>query len=114
MVELASERLDTVFHAIAHPTRRAIVRSLERGPRSVTELAADFPHSLAAVSKHLHVLEEARLVSRTWHGTTAECRLEPGALREADQWLAHYRAYWDGALTRLATLVEPERPRKGR
>jgi DNA-binding transcriptional ArsR family regulator len=112
MVELSQERaLNLVFRALAHPARRAMVRRLERGPCSVGELAEGFTTSLPAVSKHLRVLEEARVVQRTWRGTTAECRLNPAALKSADAWIARYREYWTGGLDRLANLVE--RPARG-
>jgi DNA-binding transcriptional ArsR family regulator len=114
MVELSNEaELDRVFHALAHPTRRALLRRLERGTCSVTELSEGFDATLAAISKHVRVLEEARLVARTWRGTTAECRLEAGAMKRADAWIARYRSWWTESLDRLADAVEkPKSKRK--
>jgi DNA-binding transcriptional ArsR family regulator len=108
MVESSAARLDRVFRALSDPTRRAIVRRLEQGPGSVTELAEPFDMSLAAVSKHVRVLEQAGIVLRTWRGATAVCRLHPTGLREAESWLGHYRMFWEAGLERLAEYAEPK------
>jgi DNA-binding transcriptional ArsR family regulator len=91
---------DTLF-ALADPTRRAILARLSKGEASVNELAAPFDISLPAVSKHLKVLERARLISR---GRTAQwrpCRLEPEPLKAIDGWLGDYRKLWEHRLERL-------------
>jgi DNA-binding transcriptional ArsR family regulator len=101
MVELSAERLDSIFHALADPTRRRMLESLAGGERSVGELAAPFEMSLAAASKHVKALERAGLIHRTVNGRTHSCRLEPGPLAAADEWLRFYRRFW---LERLDAL----------
>ncbi|WP_373046880.1 ArsR/SmtB family transcription factor [Vulgatibacter sp.] len=103
-----SPRLDAIFHALADPTRRAILAGLAEGERSVGEIAAPFAISLAAVSKHLKVLEAAGLIDRRWEGRTARCRLDAEALRTADEWLAHYRRFWTDRLDALERMLRDE------
>ncbi len=79
--------LDTVFAALADPTRRAILTMLLEDDMAVTDVAAPFDISLAAVSKHLQVLAEARLISQEKRGRVKWCKLEPDALREASVWM---------------------------
>ncbi|NJL72469.1 MAG: helix-turn-helix transcriptional regulator [Candidatus Competibacteraceae bacterium] len=100
MVE-CSEQLDGVFHALADPTRRAMLRRLAGAPRSVGDLAAPFSMSLAAASKHVKVLERAGLVRRTVTGRTHWCRLESGPLAEAQAWIHFYEQFWSGRLDAL-------------
>jgi len=93
--------LDSTFSALSDPTRRAILARLALGETSVTELAKPFAMSLPAVSKHLKVLERAGLIAR---GRTAQwrpCRIEPGALKDIDEWLQHYRRFFDESFDRL-------------
>ncbi|MCC6919595.1 MAG: helix-turn-helix transcriptional regulator [Alphaproteobacteria bacterium] len=109
MVELQSAHLDQVFHALSDPTRRGMLRTLAGGERSISDLAAPFAMTLAGASKHLRMLEEARLVRREKRGRTHFCRLEPRALAEADEWLAFYRHFWSARLDALeAELLKPE------
>jgi DNA-binding transcriptional ArsR family regulator len=105
-------RLDAVFHALADGTRRRLVDRLSRGACSVGELAAPFPISLAAISKHLDVLEEAGVVRRERDGRFQRCSLEPSALEDARDFIDRYRAFWEGTLDELAAFVE--RPRRKR
>jgi len=84
MVDKSQSALDRVFHALGDPTRRRLVEQLAGGERSVTELADGFPISLAAVSKHLKVLEDAGLMRRRWEGRVSHCRLDAAALERAD------------------------------
>lgn len=93
--------LDTTFAALADPTRRAILARLALGETTVGELAAPFPISPPAISRHLKVLEEAALIARTRRGQQLVCRINPEGLKTARAWLEHYRAFWDGALDRL-------------
>lgn len=95
--------LDRVFHALSDPTRRAVLRRLSAGPARVTELAAPFRTSLAAVSKHLKVLEGAGLLRRDVRGREHHCALDARALEDADAWIAFYRQYWT---TRLEALEQ--------
>ena len=80
----------------------------------VTELAAPFDSSLPAVSKHLKTLERAGLIARTIDGRVHRCAFDPAPLRTADEWLSHYRGFWDETLEALANFVEnaPEEPAK--
>jgi DNA-binding transcriptional ArsR family regulator len=98
MVKLS---LDTTFSALADPTRRAILARLALGETSVTELAKPFAMSLPAVSKHLKVLERAGLIARSREAQWRPCRIEPGALKDIDDWLAHYRRFFDESFDRL-------------
>jgi DNA-binding transcriptional ArsR family regulator len=93
MVEQSRTSLDTVFHALADPTRRAMLGELESGERKIGELAAPFAMSLAAASKHVKVLENAGLVRRRICGRTHLCRIELAPLVAASEWLRHYERF---------------------
>jgi DNA-binding transcriptional ArsR family regulator len=102
-----SDRLDRVFAALVDPTRRAILAKLERkGAASVSELAEPFPIKLPAVMKHLDVLADAGLVTRTKAGRTVTVRLRPQPMREAMEWLSRYERFWATGLDRLTALAE--------
>ena len=105
MVEGSAPALDRVFRALADPTRRAMLRRLADGERSVGELAEPFDMSFAAAAKHVKVLEEAGLLHRTVEGRTHRCRLEAGPLAEADRWIAYYQRFWTGRLDDLETAL---------
>ena len=94
MVE-RSQMLDSTFAAVSDPTRRAILAALAHGEASVGELAEPFDVSFQAVSKHIGVLANAGLVEREKRGRIQVCRLVPDPLREADAWIAGYRAFWE-------------------
>jgi len=106
----ADHSLDAVFHALADPTRRALVKRLAEGQAMVTELAEPFEMTLAAVSKHLRVLESANLVQREVNGRIHRCTLIGGPMREADRWLQDYSAFWAGTLDRFSDYVKKEQP----
>ncbi|HEX4040478.1 MAG TPA: metalloregulator ArsR/SmtB family transcription factor [Xanthobacteraceae bacterium] len=93
--------LDTAFGALADPTRRAILARLALGEANVTELAKPFAMSLPAVSKHLKVLERAGLITRGREAQWRPCRIAPRALKDIDDWLAHYRRFYDESFDRL-------------
>ena len=93
--------LDTVFRAIADPTRRAMIASLAREPRTVGELAEPFDISLAAASKHIQVLERAGLVRRTVTGRTHTVRLHAEPLRAGVEWMQRYEKFWNERLDAL-------------
>jgi DNA-binding transcriptional ArsR family regulator len=112
MVTNAARRLDAAFSALSDPTRRAILIRLARGEATVSQIAAPFDISRPAVSKHLTVLDRAGLVSRHRQGREVLCRLEPGLLGEASEWLDRHRAFWNRQLDQLASRFEDE-PRKG-
>jgi DNA-binding transcriptional ArsR family regulator len=107
MVE-RSARLDAVFHALADPTRRAMLGQLAERELTVGELATPFHMSFAGASKHVRVLENAGLVQRTIRGRTHLCRLEAARLAEADAWLKHYERFWSSKLDMLEALLREE------
>jgi len=98
---MSPDRLSVTFSALADPTRRAILARLISGAASVTELAEPFEMSLPAVSKHLKVLEHAGLITRGREAQWRPCRLEAGPLKDAADWLDHYRHFWEQSFDRL-------------
>ena len=102
-----ADPLSATFAALADPTRRAILARLADGETSVTELAAPFDMSLPAVTKHLKVLEKAGLISRGRQAQWRPCKLEAQPLREATDWIAQYRRFWEGTLDRLEIYLNP-------
>jgi len=110
MVEQQSAHLDAVFHALADPTRRGMLRSLAGGELSIGELAAPLRMSFAGASKHVKYLERAGLVRRTVQGRQHLCRLDAGRLADADEWLRFYERFWSDRLDALEReLRKPER-----
>ena len=99
------DRLSTVFGALADPTRRAILARLAAGDATVAELAAPFTVSQPAISRHLRVLEDAGLISRSRRATARLSHLEGRPLRDATRWLARYREYWQESHDRLDELL---------
>ena len=108
MVEYRSNRLDHVFHALADPTRRAVLRELTRGRRSVGQLAEPFPMSFAAVTKHIQVLEKAGLVRKVRQGKFVQCRLQGQPLRLASDWIEQQRVYWQTQLDGLERFLDED------
>src|SRR6266540_1144220 len=109
MVNYREAPLDRTFAALADPTRRAMVARLsEAKSLSVGALAAPFAMSLPAVMKHIAVLSDARLVTRSKTGRTVECRLTAKPMQDAMQWLDRYAQFWSERLDRLAAFVEEE------
>jgi DNA-binding transcriptional ArsR family regulator len=102
---MASDRLSLVFGALADPTRRKILTRLAEGEASVATLAAPFEMSQPAISKHLKVLENAGLVSRTRRATARLSHLEAEPLRDVTTWLARYQRFWDESHERLDELL---------
>ena len=98
---MATDTLSATFAALADPTRRAILARLSTGEVTVTELAEPFDISLPAVSRHLKVLEKARLIERGRDAQWRPCRLKTEALREVDGWMDHYRRHWEESFDRL-------------
>ena len=103
---MSPDRLSTTFSALADPTRRAILARLIAGEVSVTELAEPFAMSLPAVSKHLKVLERAGLIKRSREAQWRPCRLAAGPLKDAADWLEHYRHFWEESLDRLDDYLQ--------
>lgn len=106
MVEYTSEMLDRTFAALADPTRRRILAQLAEGDECVTDLARPHAMSLAAVSKHVIVLEKAGLVKRQRHGRVHSLALETEPMREAREWIDRYRRFWEGNLDRFEKYLE--------
>jgi DNA-binding transcriptional ArsR family regulator len=105
MVLDKSPHLDRVFHALAHPARRAMLRRLAAREHNLSELSAPLKMSFPAASKHVRVLERARLVRRRVVGRTHLCRIEAKPLADANDWLEEYRRFWAGNYERLDTLL---------
>jgi DNA-binding transcriptional ArsR family regulator len=108
-----------MFQALADPTRRVMVERLSRGPTSVSELAQPLAMSLSAVIQHLQVLEASGLVRSEKVGRVRTCRIEPNALRTAEEWIARRRANWARRLDRLGDYLArqgrnagPENPQR--
>ncbi|MBA3384651.1 MAG: winged helix-turn-helix transcriptional regulator [Actinobacteria bacterium] len=104
--QLAPDRLDSTFAALADPTRRAILARLASGQASVTELAKPFGMSQPAISKHLKVLERAGLISRGRDAQRRPSRLEATPLAEATAWLEGYRRFWEDSFQNLDALLD--------
>ncbi|HEX5225740.1 MAG TPA: metalloregulator ArsR/SmtB family transcription factor [Solirubrobacteraceae bacterium] len=97
--------VEVIFHALADPTRRAMVDRLVAGPASVSELARPLPMSLPAVVQHLQVLERSGLVRTEKVGRVRTCRVEPAALDGAERWIAERRHAWEERLDRLGAYL---------
>jgi DNA-binding transcriptional ArsR family regulator len=108
MVDYQTLQMNSVFHALGDATRRRMLRDLARGDRTVSELAEPFAMSLAAASKHIKVLERVGLVRREVRGRTHLCRLDPGPLAGAHEWLGTYERFWTGQLDALERFLGNE------
>jgi len=98
---MAADYLSSTFSALADPTRRAILARLDRGELSVMEIARPFKISLPAITKHLKVLERSGLIARSRDAQWRPCRLEAKPMKEAVDWLEHYRRHWEESFDRL-------------
>ena len=103
---MASDRLSITFAALADPTRRAILARLSHGEASVTELAKPFDLSLPGISKHLKVLQRAGLITQSRNAQWRPCRLDAAPLKEASDWVADYRRFWDESFQRLDDVLQ--------
>jgi DNA-binding transcriptional ArsR family regulator len=106
--------LNGTFAALADPTRRAILARLARGEASVGDLARPFDISLPAISRHLRVLERARLIERRVDAQRRVCRLRAQPLHAAAKWIERYRDFWEERLDDLAALLEEPPPKRRR
>jgi DNA-binding transcriptional ArsR family regulator len=106
MVEYSSRLLDRTFGALADPTRRRILAQLAKGDECVTDLARPHAMSLAAVSKHLIVLEKAGLVKRQRKGRVHSLALEAKPMQEARAWIDRYRKFWEGNLDQFEKYLD--------
>lgn len=108
------DQLSVTLAALCDPTRRAILARLKTGPASVTELSEPFGVSQQAISKHLAYLERANLVRTRRDGRQQIRELNPAPIREVADWTEEYRSYWEGAFSRLRTLLDRQAAGKGR
>ncbi|WP_332740182.1 ArsR/SmtB family transcription factor [Hydrogenophaga sp.] len=108
MIEYQPAQLDAVFHALADPTRRAMLHTLSAQPLPVGELAAPFEMSLAAASKHIQVLERAGLVQRSITGRTHLCQLNAAPMHAGLEWMRHYEQFWQQRVDVLEALLKAE------
>ena len=112
---MQADHLSVTFAALADPTRRAILAHLAEGEAPVGALAAPFDLSLPTISRHLKVLETARLITRKKDAQWRRCRLDPAPLEEAAEWIQRYRAFWEQRFDALARyLAETEARRKNK
>jgi DNA-binding transcriptional ArsR family regulator len=107
------DSLDTTFGALADPTRRAILGTLMLGQASITELAKPHRMSLPAVMKHVRVLEQAGLVKQKKSGRTRHCQLAAEPLKDAEQWINQYRAFWQNQFASLDRYLSQEEEKGG-
>jgi DNA-binding transcriptional ArsR family regulator len=112
MVELRVPELSHIFHALSDSTRRRILLELASGERTVGQLAQPFAMSLAAASKHIKVLESAGLIQREVRGRAHLCRLDPGPLESAHEWLSFYERFWTARVDILDRLLREEDEQK--
>jgi DNA-binding transcriptional ArsR family regulator len=113
---LQYQSLDRVFHALADPTRRAMIERLAAGPASVSALAEPFAVSLSAIGQHVHLLESSGLVRTRKIGRVRTVELVPDALTTAERWFTRHRARWEDRFDRLGALLaesdEKPKPRR--
>ena len=107
-----SDDLSRTFAALSDPTRRAILERLVEGAATVGELAEPFDISLPAVSRHLKVLEGAGLIVRETDAQWRRCHLQAGPLRDAADWIEHYRAFWEARFDALARYLDKQQKKK--
>ena len=112
-VAMSEDQLDQTFAALADTTRRAILARLATGEATVNELAAPFPISVQAVSKHLKVLERAGLITRGRNAQWRPCRLETEPLESASAWIDEHRRQWEERLDHLGTVIDDLRREAG-
>ena len=98
--------LDSVFQALADPTRRAVIQKLTSGPASVKELAEPFDMALPSFMKHISVLENSGLIRSTKVGRVRTCEIKPTQLTAAEKWINTQTALWEGRIARMANYVE--------
>ena len=111
---MSTDRLSSIFSALADPTRRAILARLASGEASVGELSQPFRMSKPAISKHLKVLERAGLITKSREAQWRLCRLEGAPLREIADWMEPYRSFWDESFTRLDERLRQLQEESGR
>jgi len=113
-MRLTQDKLTLTFTALSDPTRRAILAKLSRGEATVQELAKPFDISGPAITKHLKVLENAGLISRSRDAQWRPCRIEADALKEASDWISEYRVFWEASFDRLDAYLKTMTQKKGK
>ena len=106
MVNINSNQLDLLFYALSDPTRRQILQMIKEGTQTIGELADPFKMSLAAISKHIKILEKAKLLRREKIGRIHECSFNPGALEAAEECIKFYTNFWHEGLDQFAKELE--------
>ena len=106
MVNITSNQLDLLFYALSDPTRRQILRMIKEGTQTIGELADPFKMSLAAISKHIKILEKAKLLKREKIGRIHECSFNPDALHSAEECIKFYTNFWSDSLDAFAEELE--------
>ena len=109
---MSADHLSDVFGALADPTRRAILARLANGESSVSEIARPFKISLPAITKHLKVLERSGLIARSRNAQWRPCRLNAEPMKEAADWLQHYRRHWEESFDRLDEYLNQLKSKK--
>ena len=109
MVKSDAHELDQVFHALSDSTRRSILRGIATREKTVSEIAKPFRMSLAAVSKHLKVLEAAKLIARRREGSFQIVSLNPKTLQSAEKWISYYQQFWSSRLDALQEILEEKK-----
>jgi DNA-binding transcriptional ArsR family regulator len=110
MQPASEHELDRIFQALSDSTRRDILRHIGSGERTVSELAEPYDLTLAAVSKHLKVLEAARLIDRRKDGSFQMIKLNAEALKSASEWLTFYQQFWSSRLNELERILTRKKP----
>ncbi len=108
----APSALDEVFHALSDPTRRSILRDIAQGEKTVGEIARPHRSSLAAISKHIHVLEGSGLVARRKQGSFQFVRINPQPMKQAQQWLSYYEKFWNEHLDQFEQYFHDKKKHK--
>ncbi|MEX0723565.1 MAG: metalloregulator ArsR/SmtB family transcription factor [Gracilimonas sp.] len=103
---MPADQLSSTFHALADPTRRAILSSLTTGEKTVSDLAEPFDMSMPAITKHLKVLEKAKLIERSKQAQYRPCRLHPEPLKDIDEWIEQYRKFFEASFDRLEDYLQ--------
>ena len=103
---MPADQLSATFAALADPTRRAILASLTTGEKTVSDLAEPFDMSMPAITKHLKVLEKAKLIERSREAQYRPCHLTPEPLKNVDEWMQQYRKFWEASFGRLDDYLE--------
>lgn len=110
---MQADHLSTTFSALADPTRRAILASLTQGEKTVSDLAEPFDMTMPAITKHLKVLEKAKLIERRREAQYRPCRLHPEPLRDIDEWIGQYRQFWEASFDRLDDYLQKIQTKEG-